>query len=130
MAKGSTLIVFAWWVIASAIWHGVYGTLPHPDVMGLVASAALLANGSVALLLYGFLSSFSDGNELGALPLRTTNQLQPVPCHATRGSGKCCVIVWANRLLAQACPEKIFSTASRCAVDDASETYIRALPPP
>ena len=62
------MIVFAWWVIASAIWHGVYGTLPHPDVMGLVASAALLANGSVALLLYGFLSSFSDGNELGALP--------------------------------------------------------------
>ena len=56
MAKGSTLIVFAWWVIASAIWHGVYGTLPHPDVMGRVASAALLANGSVALLLYGFRS--------------------------------------------------------------------------
>jgi Co/Zn/Cd efflux system component len=53
-AKGSTLIVFALWVLASTAWHTFYGTLPRAEVMGVVGIAALVANGGVALMLYRF----------------------------------------------------------------------------
>jgi Co/Zn/Cd efflux system component len=54
VAKGSTLIVFALWVLASTAWHVFYGTLPRAEVMGVVGIAALVANGGVALMLYRF----------------------------------------------------------------------------
>jgi Co/Zn/Cd efflux system component len=53
-AKGSTLVVFAAWVLGSTAWHAIHGTLPRAEVMGAVGFAALLANGGVALLLYRF----------------------------------------------------------------------------
>jgi Co/Zn/Cd efflux system component len=56
VAKGSTLIVFALWVLGNATWHTIHGTLPHAEVMGVVGIAALLANGGVALMLYRFRS--------------------------------------------------------------------------
>ncbi len=52
--KGSTLIVFALWVLGSAIWHALHGTLPQAGVMGVIGFAALIANGGVALILYRF----------------------------------------------------------------------------
>jgi Co/Zn/Cd efflux system component len=53
-AKGGTLIAFALWVLGSTAWHAVHGTLPRADAMGVVGIAALIANGSVALMLYRF----------------------------------------------------------------------------
>jgi Co/Zn/Cd efflux system component len=54
LVKGGTLILFALWVLANAVWHLAHGTVPQPEVMGLVGIAALLANGGVALMLYRF----------------------------------------------------------------------------
>jgi Co/Zn/Cd efflux system component len=54
VAKGSTLIAFALWVLGSTAWHTFYGTLPQAEVMGVVGVAALIANGGVALMLYRF----------------------------------------------------------------------------
>lgn len=54
VAKGSTLIAFALWVLGCTAWHACYGTLPHAEVMGVVGIAALIANGGVALMLYRF----------------------------------------------------------------------------
>jgi Co/Zn/Cd efflux system component len=54
LAKGGTLIAFALWVLGSTAWHAMHGTLPSSEVMGLVGTAALIANGSVAFMLYRF----------------------------------------------------------------------------
>jgi Co/Zn/Cd efflux system component len=54
IVKGSTLILFALWVLGSAVWHALHGTLPSAEVMGVVGIAALIANGGVALMLYRF----------------------------------------------------------------------------
>jgi Co/Zn/Cd efflux system component len=52
IAKGSTLILFALWVLGNTAWHALRGTLPTAEVMGVVGIAALMANGGVALMLY------------------------------------------------------------------------------
>src|SRR3954467_1091366 len=49
LAKGSTMILFALWVLGNALWHSVHGTLPQAEVMGVIGLAALIANGGVAL---------------------------------------------------------------------------------
>jgi Co/Zn/Cd efflux system component len=54
VTKGGTLIAFALWVLGSTAWNAFYGTLPRAEVMGVVGIAALIANGGVALMLYGF----------------------------------------------------------------------------
>ncbi len=54
MMKGSTMVLFALWVLGNTVWHTVQGTLPQADVMGAVGIAALIANGGVALMLYRF----------------------------------------------------------------------------
>jgi Co/Zn/Cd efflux system component len=54
VAKGSTLLAFAVWVLASTAWHAVHGTLPQAGVMGVVGVAALIANGGVAFTFYRF----------------------------------------------------------------------------
>jgi Co/Zn/Cd efflux system component len=54
VAKGSTLIGFALWVLASSAWHAFYDTLPRAEVMGVIGVAALIGNGGVALMLYRF----------------------------------------------------------------------------
>jgi Co/Zn/Cd efflux system component len=56
LVKGSTLIVFALWVLGSTAWHAINGTLPQADVMGVVGLAALIANGGIAVMLYRFRS--------------------------------------------------------------------------
>jgi Co/Zn/Cd efflux system component len=52
--KGSTLIVFALWVVGNTAWQALHGTLPQAEVMGVVGVAALIANGAVALMLYRY----------------------------------------------------------------------------
>jgi Co/Zn/Cd efflux system component len=54
LAKGGTLILFALWVLGSTTWHAVHGTLPRAEIMGVVGSLALIANGAVAVMLYRF----------------------------------------------------------------------------
>jgi Co/Zn/Cd efflux system component len=54
VAKGGTMIAFALWVLGSTAWHIAFGSLPRPEVMGVVGLAALVANGGVALMLYRF----------------------------------------------------------------------------
>jgi len=54
LVKGSTMAAFGLWVIGSAIWHLLSGSTPEPQTMGTVALVAMLANGSVALMLYRF----------------------------------------------------------------------------
>lgn len=54
LVKGGTLLIFACWVLGATAWHAIHGTLPQAEVMGVVAVAALIANGGVALMLYRF----------------------------------------------------------------------------
>jgi Co/Zn/Cd efflux system component len=51
LAKGVTMAAFGTWVIGTAVWHSVHGTLPSAFTMGTVGVAALAANaGSFGLL--------------------------------------------------------------------------------
>src|SRR5688572_12440082 len=52
LLKGASLGVLGSWVLLSTAWHAYAGTLPRAEVMGVVGTAALLANAGVALLLY------------------------------------------------------------------------------
>lgn len=56
LLKGWSLAVLGAFVLASTGSHAVLGTLPRPETMGIVAIAALLANGGVALILYHYRS--------------------------------------------------------------------------
>ena len=54
LIKGATMAAFGSWVVAGTAWHAWHGTLPMAEVMGAVGLVALLANGTVALLLYAY----------------------------------------------------------------------------
>lgn len=56
MVKGGTMLCFALWVLANTVWHIFHDTVPQAEVMGGVGLAALIANGSVAVMLYRFRS--------------------------------------------------------------------------
>ena len=60
LAKGLTLMALALWVVGSTVWHAWSGTLPEAEVMGVVAVAAVVANGAVALMLYRFRAGDSN----------------------------------------------------------------------
>lgn len=50
--KGATMAAFGAWVIGNAVHHAITGKVPEPLIMGPVAILALVANVSVAVLLY------------------------------------------------------------------------------
>ncbi len=54
LLKGCSLGLFGAAVLLSTAWHAYAGTLPKAETMGVVGVLALLANLSVALLLYRF----------------------------------------------------------------------------
>ena len=54
LVKGTSLGALGVWIFATTIWHALRGTLPHAELMGAVGLVALIANGSVALMLYKF----------------------------------------------------------------------------
>ena len=54
LIKGSTMGALGLWVIGSVISHLLSGTTPEPQAMGVIGLVAMLANGSVALMLYRF----------------------------------------------------------------------------
>jgi Co/Zn/Cd efflux system component len=52
--KGATLVLLGIYVLGIAFWGAWHGAAPEPRVMGIVAVAAFLANGAVALMLYRY----------------------------------------------------------------------------
>ncbi|MCU0633481.1 MAG: TonB-dependent receptor [Gemmatimonadaceae bacterium] len=54
LVKGLSMGAFGAWVIVRAGWHAVTGTVPEPEVMGVVGVVALVANLAVAALLYAY----------------------------------------------------------------------------
>jgi Co/Zn/Cd efflux system component len=52
--KGATMGLFGLWVIGIAIWHAMSGTLPEAMTMGVVGFVALVANLSVAGMLWAY----------------------------------------------------------------------------
>jgi len=58
LTKGITMALFGAWVIGTAIWHVVSGTVPEPITMGAVGFAALAAN----LASFGLLWAHRGGD--------------------------------------------------------------------
>jgi Co/Zn/Cd efflux system component len=54
LAKGATMGLFGLWVIGTAVWHSVHGTLPIAFTMGAVGAAALAANAASFGLLWAY----------------------------------------------------------------------------
>src|SRR4051794_11914233 len=54
LAKGGTMGVLGLWVIATAFWHALHGTLPGAETMGAVGFVALVANAACFGLLWGY----------------------------------------------------------------------------
>lgn len=54
LAKGGTMGLFGVWLLAAMVWHAVSGTVPEAPVMGAVGVAALVANGTVLVLLTAY----------------------------------------------------------------------------
>lgn len=54
MFKGMTMAAYGVFVLGKAAWHIVSGPVPEPVLMGGIGFAALVANGTVALLLYAY----------------------------------------------------------------------------
>ena len=54
LLKGATMAAFGLWVLFVTARHAIAGTVPDAPVMGAVGVLALLANGTVAALLYRF----------------------------------------------------------------------------
>ena len=58
--KGATMGAFGLWVVGNTVHHILTGTAPDAHIMGGVAVAALVANGTVAALLYAFRENDSN----------------------------------------------------------------------
>ncbi|MGH8803298.1 MAG: cation transporter [Polaromonas sp.] len=54
MLKGSSMLVFGVFVMARALWIATQGGTPEAFTMGAIGLLALLANGTVALMLYAW----------------------------------------------------------------------------
>ena len=54
LVKGITMGLFGLFVLASALWSFMFGKVPEPYTMGLIGMLALVANASVALMLYAY----------------------------------------------------------------------------
>jgi len=54
LVKGGCMAGFGLWVLGSTAWHAWFGTLPNSSVMGAVGLVALVANGTIAALLFAY----------------------------------------------------------------------------
>jgi len=54
VVKGLTMGLFGLWVIGAALYRIFIGSEPEPMIMGFIALTALVANMSVAIMLYRF----------------------------------------------------------------------------
>lgn len=60
LIKGISMGAFGLWVLGRATYHAMTGTVPEPDVMGLVGVLALATNAGVAALLYRYRAGDSN----------------------------------------------------------------------
>ena len=60
LVKGATMGAFGLGVLASTAWHAINGTVPHAELMGVIGSAALIANGAVAAMLFAYRAGDSN----------------------------------------------------------------------
>ena len=60
LLKGATMAAFGLWVIFITARHAIVGTIPDAPVMGVVGALALVANCTVAALLYRFRNGDSN----------------------------------------------------------------------
>src|SRR4051812_298956 len=60
LAKGMTMGLFGVWVLATSLWHAVYGTVPEAITMGAVGVAALIANAVCFALLWAYRAGDSN----------------------------------------------------------------------
>lgn len=60
LAKGITMGAFGVWVLATSIWHAVYGTMPNAMTMAAVGVAALVANAASFALLWAYRAGDSN----------------------------------------------------------------------
>jgi Co/Zn/Cd efflux system component len=60
LLKGISMGVFGVWVVGSALWHSIHGTLPEASTMAQVGVAALLANALTFVLLWKYRSGDSN----------------------------------------------------------------------
>jgi Co/Zn/Cd efflux system component len=60
LVKGISMGMFGVWVVSRALWHLAHGTVPEASTMGLVGSAALLANTLTFALLWAYRSGDSN----------------------------------------------------------------------
>lgn len=56
--KGASMGLFGLWVVGTVVWHIANGSVPHAPTMGVIGTAALLAN-LICLIL---LMAFRDGD--------------------------------------------------------------------
>lgn len=54
LLKGASLAGVGVWVLLATVWGIVVGATPRAEVMGVVGAVALIANGSVAVMLFSF----------------------------------------------------------------------------
>jgi Co/Zn/Cd efflux system component len=54
LLKGLTMGVFGLFVLIGAVWSLMHGKVPEPYTMGVIGTLALIANVSVAVLLYAY----------------------------------------------------------------------------
>lgn len=60
LAKGLVMGAYGFFVLGAAIWHFVDGGVPKAETMGVVGALAIVANGSMALLLYAYRNGDSN----------------------------------------------------------------------
>jgi Co/Zn/Cd efflux system component len=60
LGKGLTMAAYGVFILGKTVWAAVSGTVPHADVMGIVAVIALIGNASVAVTLYAFREGDAD----------------------------------------------------------------------
>jgi len=58
LGKGCTMGLFGLWIIGTAVWHALHGTLPNAYTMGAIGFAALAANA----ISFGLLWAYRDGD--------------------------------------------------------------------
>jgi Co/Zn/Cd efflux system component len=58
--KGLVMALFGFWVIGTAVTHMISGTLPGAMTMGVVGTAALVANAAIFLLLWSYRAGDSN----------------------------------------------------------------------
>ena len=60
LIKGTTMAMFGFWVLGSAIYRALYGSAPDASVMGGIAILALVVNVVVSVLLYRYRTGDSN----------------------------------------------------------------------